>query len=147
MEGVSNLKAFIGCPQMRDQEMASKVITKYNFGTIISRAPSEHELLTAVENVYQNLPTYLKNVKTVNEESSVDSARRLEKFIDSMASERRTIQFDFKESNFMPLWRGVANLLLFFSCLLACIFSPFVLLCCACYRFRKINTKNNKKTQ
>ena len=146
MEGVNNVKVFIGCPQMRDQDLTSQVIKRYDFGTVVSKSPSESEILKAVENIYQNMEKYRRNVAKVRHDSRIDSVKKLELFVDSMAERNETIMFDVEKSRYMPFWRGAAYLLMFFSTILGAALSPLILMCyCCCCRKKKAAPVDVKK--
>merc|ERR1711953_520382 len=101
---------FIAAPQRSDNFYLAEVIRKREMGVVVASEPSESEIRTAIEDVHQNIDKYRNNVKTLRENLSENSVERLEAIVDWLINQKRTIAFDFEESNVISLQNSLLTL-------------------------------------
>ena len=146
-EGLNNLKVFISCPQVSDNFDSAIAIEKFNLGPVISKTPSEFELKTAISDVHKNMKIYQNNVQNIVTELSTGAVAKLEKFVDELVAEKRTVQFDYRTT--MPMSYGKAFTIM--GTVMICVTSPVwfsvLIICKLCRKSKskKLNSRAEKE--
>ena len=93
------------------------------------------------------MKTYQNNVQNIVTELSTGAVKKLEKFVDNLVAEKRTVQFDYRTT--MPMSYGQAFTIM--GTVLICVTSPvwfsILILCKLCRKSKskKLNSRAEKE--
>ncbi len=122
MEGLAGGVAFIGSPQGRDQLYLAELAMRANLGVNIGPNPSEQQIMEAVNKVHERLDYYSANSKRIYEKQRIGAEKKLEKLVDSLIREGKTVTYEEERQKMWNLTQCYLFSLLYVAVLLSPLF-------------------------